>query len=168
MPPVVQAAAQDAHYCASAGFVGHMRRVPPVVTTKRSRAPHSVQQAGGMTGGGSRQPQLQLPCQLVAARRWWLQATSTRQALSVASLSPHQKQSCSQQHPWPSGLPASVAWRGVQVCLKVTKHGIPPVNPQADLIEVGKIVSAHGIKGEVKIQIATDDPAQRFGKPGKT
>lgn len=39
---------------------------------------------------------------------------------------------------------------------------------QDGLIEVGVIVGLHGIKGEVKIQITTDDPAQRFGKAGKT
>lgn len=40
--------------------------------------------------------------------------------------------------------------------------------PPADsFVEVGSIGIAHGIKGEVKVYISTDDPQARFGVPGK-
>ncbi len=38
---------------------------------------------------------------------------------------------------------------------------------QGMFIELGRIVSAHGIKGEVCVEISTDNPKQRFGTPGK-
>lgn len=39
---------------------------------------------------------------------------------------------------------------------------------QGELVELGVIKAAHGIKGEVKVEVATDSPRQRFGKAGTT
>lgn len=37
---------------------------------------------------------------------------------------------------------------------------------QGEFVEVGTIQGAFGIKGEVRIEISTDSPKSRFGKPG--
>ena len=42
----------------------------------------------------------------------------------------------------------------------------PCVRLQGQFVELGEIRAAHGIKGEVKVDVATDSPKQRFGKAG--
>ena len=37
---------------------------------------------------------------------------------------------------------------------------------QGEFVELGVVVAAHGVKGEVKVDISTDSPKQRFGKKG--
>jgi ribosomal 30S subunit maturation factor RimM len=38
---------------------------------------------------------------------------------------------------------------------------------QDDFVEVGVISRAHGIKGEVKVQLITDEPKKRLGTAGR-
>lgn len=44
-------------------------------------------------------------------------------------------------------------------------RGFSPYD-QGEFVELGTIVSAHGIRGEVKVEISTDDPKKRFGQAG--
>ena len=41
-----------------------------------------------------------------------------------------------------------------------------PPAPAEEWIEVGLIRSAHGLRGEVKVEPLTDEPQQRLGTPG--
>jgi hypothetical protein len=38
---------------------------------------------------------------------------------------------------------------------------------QDDFVEVGVISRAHGIRGEVKVQLITDEPKKRLGTAGR-
>jgi 16S rRNA processing protein RimM len=38
----------------------------------------------------------------------------------------------------------------------------PPANPEKTQLRVGRLVKAHGLKGALKVELYTDDPARRF------
>jgi 16S rRNA processing protein RimM len=37
---------------------------------------------------------------------------------------------------------------------------------QGEFVDLGEVIAAHGVKGEVKVDITTDSPKKRFGKSG--
>lgn len=57
------------------------------------------------------------------------------------------------------------------ILLKVLTCRLPPHLPlasvQDDFVEVGMISRPHGVRGEVKVQLITDEPKKRLGTPGK-
>lgn len=46
-------------------------------------------------------------------------------------------------------------------------HSLAPMlTLQGEFVDLGEVIAAHGVKGEVKVDVVTDSPKKRFGKAG--